>query len=205
MSDLRTIPSLLHHHFTSLHQNNNIALMNDSFQLFIEEVKMEHGTKYYLNISLEKAKHTMNECDQQVLVKYLNLFIHILQILEADFQNVEIKNTSSPIDISDQNFLKNVKTIIEKNLDNKTLNGVFISIQLGISRMQLHRKLKALVNKSTKEFIIETRLQRAYQLLLNKKGNVSEVSELVGFSTLPYFSKVFKAKFGIVPSKLIKK
>ena len=68
-----------------------------------------------------------------------------------------------------------------------------------ISRPQLHRKLKALTNKSTSFYIRSFRLHRAKQLLQTTNLNVSEIAFEVGFANLSYFSRVFKEEFGISP------
>lgn len=76
---------------------------------------------------------------------------------------------------------------------------------VGFSRSQLHRKLKALVDKSPNQLIREMRLQRAKVLLDAKTGNISEIAYEVGYSNLSYFSKSFKEFFGETPSKLLEK
>ncbi|MEM7039319.1 MAG: helix-turn-helix transcriptional regulator [Bacteroidota bacterium] len=70
-----------------------------------------------------------------------------------------------------------------------------------MSRVQLHRKLKALSGQTTTEFIRTIRLKRAAQLLEQNFGTVAEVAYAVGFGNLSYFSKCFKAQFGVSPSE----
>lgn len=102
----------------------------------------------------------------------------------------------------DDQFLKKVFKTIDGNLDNTLFTVETLSESVGFSRAQLHRKLKALLNKSPNQLITEVRLNMARKMLQNKTGNVSEVAYSVGFSNLSYFSKSFKQKFGIAPSKL---
>jgi AraC-like DNA-binding protein len=73
---------------------------------------------------------------------------------------------------------------------------------LGFSRSQLHRKLKALLGKSTNQLIVEVRLNEAHRVLKQKAGTVSEVAYSVGYSNLSYFTKSFKNKFVLLPSEV---
>jgi len=72
-----------------------------------------------------------------------------------------------------------------------------------MSRMQVHRKLKALTNQSAREFITEFRLQRGLILLKSGRVDVAEVAYQVGFNTPGYFSKLFKQRFNRTPSEFI--
>jgi AraC-like DNA-binding protein len=73
--------------------------------------------------------------------------------------------------------------------------------EMGISRMQLHRKLKALTDQSATEFIRTIRLKRAAEMLQKDFDNVSQVAYQVGFSSLSYFTKCFKEQYGALPSE----
>jgi AraC-like DNA-binding protein len=75
-----------------------------------------------------------------------------------------------------------------------------IAKEVGVSRMLLHTKLKALTGQSTGEFIRTLRLKRAAQLLQQGSGNVTEVAYDVGFQSLSYFAKAFRKQFGQSPS-----
>ena len=69
-----------------------------------------------------------------------------------------------------------------------------------MSRAQFHRKIRALANHSTTEFIRSIRLEHAAQLLQGQAGNVTEIAYMVGFSSQAYFSKCFRERFGTPPS-----
>jgi len=126
-------------------------------------------------------------------------------LLQQRFQGVDTKEKEVPQFAFEQedSFIQTVKTIIEKNIEKSVLNGEFIGKQLGMSRMQVHRKLKALTNQSAREFITEFRLQRGLILLKEGKGDVAEIAYQTGFNTPGYFSKLFKNRFGVTPSKVI--
>ena len=113
-------------------------------------------------------------------------------------------NTSKQPYQKENYFIQQVRTIIDTHIIETGLNGEFIGQQIGMSRMQIHRKLKALINQSASELVKEIRLQKAYELLLTQNYNSSEVAYQTGFNTLAYFSKTFKAKYGYSPSDLLK-
>ena len=97
-------------------------------------------------------------------------------------------------------FLKKVMAIIDRNLGNPDLSVEMISDNMGMSATHLYRKLKEMTGYSTREIIINYRMQKAALMLENKEGNISEIMYAVGFSSLSGFSKSFKSKFGVSPS-----
>ena len=102
----------------------------------------------------------------------------------------------------DDKFLQDVFKTIKDNLDNERLSVEDIARAVGFSRSQLHRKLKALSDKSANQLITEVRLNEAHRMLKQKTGSVSEIAYSVGYSNLSYFTKSFKEKFGSLPSKV---
>ena len=102
----------------------------------------------------------------------------------------------------DDQFLQHVIKVIRSNIDNEFLSVEDLAKEVGFSRAQLHRKLKALCNKSANQLIVEIRLNEAKRMLENKLGTVSEIAYSVGYSNMSYFTKSFKEKFGILPSKV---
>lgn len=109
--------------------------------------------------------------------------------------NLELKS-------ADDTFLQKVIKTIRDNLDNELLSVQDIAAEVGFSRAQLHRKLKALTNKSARQLVSEIRLNEAKTMLQGKVGSVSEIAYSVGFSNMSYFTKSFKEKFGVLPSKV---
>ena len=110
----------------------------------------------------------------------------------------EIGNISNEIDKS---FLKQLRKIIQENLANSDLSVEQIGDEIGLSRVQLYRKVKALTGYSPVEIVRKARLTRARQLLQTTERTVSEVAYAVGFSTPSYFSKCYKDEFGENPKK----
>jgi AraC-like DNA-binding protein len=81
---------------------------------------------------------------------------------------------------------------------------VFAS-EMALSRAQLHRKIKALTDKTTGEFIRTIRLNRAAELLRAKTDNITQIAYETGFNSLSWFAKAFKEQYGVTPSQYMNK
>ncbi|MBL7851194.1 MAG: response regulator, partial [Cyclobacteriaceae bacterium] len=101
----------------------------------------------------------------------------------------------------DEQFLQKVKETIMQQMSDEQLSVESLADDLGMSRVQLYRKVSALTGMAVNELIRKLRLQRAEHLLGQNWGSVSQVAYEVGFSNLSYFSKVFKEEFGVLPSE----
>ena len=99
----------------------------------------------------------------------------------------------------DRKFVSEFTGIVEANIANDKFSVEDICRDLGISRVQLYRKVKALLNINVNDYILNMRLQKARYLLQHEDLSISEVSYKVGFSSPAYISTVFKSKFGVTP------
>ncbi|GHT38052.1 hybrid sensor histidine kinase/response regulator [Bacteroidia bacterium] len=116
-------------------------------------------------------------------------------------QDFLLQPTSVTLISPDEKFLKKAVKVIEQNIDNPDYDIQTFSSDVGVSRMQLYRKLDALTNMTVKEFIRDIRIKRAAQLLEQNKANVSEIIYQVGFCDLAYFRKCFREQYGTSPSE----
>ncbi|MFP4846549.1 response regulator [Winogradskyella sp. PE311] len=114
-----------------------------------------------------------------------------------------------PKDISitnlDEQFLDKVQTTLDKNLIEPSFNVTEFSEAVGMSRMQLHRKLKALTGLTASEFIRSQRLMLAAQFLKTSDINISQVGYSVGFNDHSYFTKCFKEFYKCTPTEYAKR
>ena len=106
---------------------------------------------------------------------------------------------------NDEMLMERVMKAVNKNLDDSDFNVETLCQEVGISRAQLHRKMKELTGLSTSEFIRNIRLEQAARLLKEKKINVTQVAYTVGFSNLAHFSTIFRKHFGVAPSEYAQK
>ena len=103
---------------------------------------------------------------------------------------------------ADERFLKRVIEVIEEYMSNEAFGVEDLGREVGLSRSQLHRKLKALTGQPASIFLRTMRLERAKSLLEQKTGTAAEISYLVGFNSPAYFSKCFKDHFGVTPGSV---
>ncbi|TXK46100.1 substrate-binding domain-containing protein [Pontibacter qinzhouensis] len=113
--------------------------------------------------------------------------------------SVETKVASPPKQL-DKKFMNEVMAVVEKNLSNPDLNANSIAASLGMSKVQVYRKMKALLGYSVNDYVNNMRLKRARHLLLHSDKNISEIAYEVGFSSPAYFSTAFKNHFEMSPS-----
>ncbi len=136
----------------------------------------------------------------------------IHQLLEQrnhrqDFFKREININPKEITITDldERLIQKILECMEKNMSNSEYNVEALSMDMGIERTSLYRKMQAIAGQTPSEFMRTIRLKRAAQLLENSKYSVQEISWMVGFNTPRYFSSYFKEMFGVTPSKYMHK
>lgn len=105
----------------------------------------------------------------------------------------------------DRKFINEFTAIVESNISNDQFAVEDICKQIGISRVQLYRKVKALFDCNVNDYILSVRLQKAKHYLNQGELTVAEIAYKVGFASPGYFSTVFKAKFGVSPKEFKEK
>lgn len=115
-------------------------------------------------------------------------------------QEVLLRPKDIAISSADEQFLERLQKVMDEHLTNPEFTAELFSREMGVSRMQLHRKLKAITGQSTSEFLRSQRLKLALSLLKDNKASISEIGYTVGFNDPSYFTKCFKQEFGTSPS-----
>lgn len=105
----------------------------------------------------------------------------------------------------DKDFVEKFKTLIDAKMGDSGLNVEDLGKEMGLSRVQLYRKIKSLTNYSPNELLRIARLKRAASLLASSDMTVAEIGYEVGFSSPSYFAKCYKEQFGESPTDLLKR
>lgn len=107
----------------------------------------------------------------------------------------------SAIPVSEHQFIDQLTAIVHQHIDDTGFTVEQLAEGTNMSRVQLHRKLKAVANTTATQFIRDIRLARAAQLLTENRENVTQIAYAVGFDNLSYFAKVFQEQYGVTPSQ----
>ena len=155
----------------------------------------DHGADSYITKPFH-AKVLLARIDN--LLKQRCLLKNIFQ--KHSLPETEIEESS--MDDKDKAFIKKLHEIIQSNLSNSDCSVEDIGRKVGLSRVQLYRKVKALTGTSVVDLLRKARLAKAHRLLESNGKNISEVAYEVGFTSPSYFTKCFKEEFGILPGEV---
>ena len=152
----------------------------------------EHGADSYIT----KPFHS-----KVLLARIENLLRQrqLLKHLYQGSQEAEKEISESHLEDRDKQFLKQLQAIIQQNLSDSEFGVEDMGQQIGLSRVQLYRKVKAMTGSSVVDLLRKARLAKAKRLLETRSMSVSEVAYEVGFSAPSYFTKCFKEEYGMLP------
>ncbi len=142
--------------------------------------------------------------NSQVLISRIaNLIDNRSQLRQffGDSYTLEKENIS----LVDKDFVARFKALVEDRMKDSELNVEDLGREMGMSRVQLYRKLKSLTNYSPNELLRQVRLKKATSLLAAHELTVAEVAYEVGFSSPSYFTKCYKEQYGENPTDLLKR
>lgn len=152
---------------------------------------LERGADAYLSKPFEKKE----------LEVRLRKLIEIRERLIARYASLRPETEpESSAHIQEDAFLEKLRNTVNANLESEEFGIGELCGELGVSRTQLHRKLKALTNKSTSQVIRMIRMQEAKRLLLSTNMNISEVGYAVGYGNPSHFTQEFTKEVGEAPS-----
>ena len=155
----------------------------------------EHGADSYITKPFH-SKVLLARIEN--LLKQRKLLKHLFQGSKEAEQEI----AESHLEDRDKQFLKQLHTIIQKNLSDSEFGVEDIGKQIGLSRVQLYRKVKAMTGSSVVDLLRKARLAKARRLLESRSMSVSEVAYDVGFSAPSYFTKCFKDEYGMLPGEI---
>jgi AraC-like DNA-binding protein len=114
------------------------------------------------------------------------------------------RNVSFSFLSKDDRFADKVQQVLNSNLTNPEFNTQQFCALMGMSRSQMHRKIKANTGLSVSAFIRNLRIKMAADLLINMPADIKEISRGVGFSDSAYFAKNFRIIMGCTPTEYIR-
>ena len=124
---------------------------------------------------------------------------HLRQLFAQGAAEGKETEEVSRLDDRDKAFVKQLHDIIKSNMGNSDFGVEDIGAEIGLSRVQLYRKVKAITGSSVVDLLRKARLAKARRMLEANSMNISEVAYEVGFSSPSYFTKCFKDEYGMLP------
>lgn len=140
---------------------------------------------------------------KELLVRVKNLVDQRKKLREKFQRELIVQPKDVKVKSIDEIFLIKALAVIESHVPDPSFNTASLADELAMSRMQLHRKLRALTNSGPGELIRSFRMRRAASLILQKVGNISEIAYEVGYTNPSNFAQVFKEFFGVPPSEYV--
>jgi YesN/AraC family two-component response regulator len=145
--------------------------------------------------------------DTKELQIRINNLISIRRKLQEKYSRVDFipvkKVEEKKLSDLEEQFMSKVLQVIQTHLAEEEFSIEQFGKEVGMSRMQLHRKLKALTGKSASNYLRSIRLNKAKKMIEEQKGSISEIAYSVGFSSPQYFTRSFKDEFGYPPSEML--
>ena len=139
----------------------------------------------------------------EVRVRVKNLIEQRRRLRQAFSKKLDVAPSEITVTSMDQQFLKRAIDYVEAHMGEAAFSIEHMAYDIGVSRMHLHRKLKALTDLTPSQFVLILRLKRAAQLLSQHAGTVTEIAYDVGFQNPSYFSACFRKQFGVAPSEYV--
>jgi DNA-binding response OmpR family regulator len=138
---------------------------------------------------------------KELMVRVKNLIEQRKKIVEHFKNNGLFEVSNLNITSRDKQFISKAIEIINKNISAENFDVNTLAGEIGLSRVQLHRKLTALIGHPSGDLIRIIRLTKAAKLIQSNFGNISEIAIEVGFNNPANFAKAFRAHFGVSPSE----
>lgn len=194
-------------HKQKVNCNQTCSYLTILFEMSIIDDSKLLNTVFHLNDTLCNLlnKLTLTSDKQNIYSKTLML-CYLQEVILHLLQNDQFQKKPSKLPNVQEyqnNLFKQILTYINENIS-QPLTIEEISHNFSISRSSLQTLFKTNINKAPKNYIINLKLNRSKELLLENQYSVTEIAYMLGFSSIHYFSRAFKRKFNLTPSEYAK-
>jgi AraC-like DNA-binding protein len=143
--------------------------------------------------------------NSELLISQVNSLItnrkRIKDISAIKVEPATPKSTAAKVGDIDNEFIAKLKKLIDEEMSDADLNVEELGQRMGVSRVQLYRKVKALTQYTPVELLRIMRLKKAASLIASTEDTIAEIAYHVGFSSPGYFAKCYKEYFGELPTE----
>ena len=176
----------------------SLSIISASLFVYARYSKTKLERKHKEEILLLRIRNLIEQCNQYESIQNNRVSTDSGQNLCTDYK---LPDSNKEESTEDKIFITKAMELVEKNLNNQGYSVEQLSRDLCMDRTGLYRKLILLLDQSPSLFIRNIRLQRAAQLLMENQLSVTQISEIVGFSSTSYMSKCFQEMYGCRPSE----
>jgi signal transduction histidine kinase/DNA-binding response OmpR family regulator len=195
MDGIAMLDAIKHHEATS---HIPVVLLTAKSSVEHQIEGMRYGADFYVTKPFN-TDYVM-ALVENLIKQRKQLFNHLLNSKNL----VQLSPGEILITSRDEQLLKQTIAIVEKNMADSGFNIDEAAAAVGLGRTTFYKKIKSLTGLAPVEFVKEMRLKRSCQLMDSGEYNISEISYMVGFSSLGYFSTCFKEKYRQTPSQYLK-
>lgn len=163
---------------------------------------LEKGTRFCMQLPVQQERDFSSNTEKNGVVHPLpRFYAEIRKRLQSHFTQPEkIVAALAHSRPQEAAFLQKINALINANLEDESFDTASLCKSMSMSRTQLFRRLKPLIQQAPALYIKTIRLQRAKDLLETRDMTVSEVAFQTGFQNGSHFTKVFQKQFGVLPS-----
>jgi DNA-binding response OmpR family regulator len=140
---------------------------------------------------------------EELTARIINLLESRRKLREKYLGSFSLDPKEISVTSMEEKFVQKLLNIMEKHHTEPEFDVETLSKEIGMSRTNLYRKLKAIINQHPTEFIQSFRLKKAVMHFKCHSGNISEVAYSLGFNSLTYFTRIFKKHYGVTPTEYV--
>jgi signal transduction histidine kinase/DNA-binding response OmpR family regulator/streptogramin lyase len=195
------MPKMDGYQMTRILKNNE---KTNHIPIILLTAKTERGSKFE-GLETGADDYLTKPFDNIELQIRIRNLINMRRTLQEKFSGkikVSLIEAVKKLNPLDANFINRINEVLTIKMADEKFSIEEFSEEMGMSRIQMHRKLKAITGKNSSRYLRSFRLSAAKSMIEEQKGNISEIAYSVGFSSPVYFSKCFKDEFGYTPSDL---
>lgn len=194
-------------HKQQVNSNQTCSYLTILFEMSIADDSKLLNTVFHLNDTLRNLLNKLSlTSDKQNIYSKTLMLCYLQEVIIHLFQDNQFQKKHSKlpnIQKYQDNLFKQIIAYINNNI-NTPLSIEDITEYFSISRSSLQALFKANINKAPKNYIINLKLKRSKELLLENKYTITEIAYMLGFSSIHYFSRAFKQQFNLTPSEYSK-
>ncbi|MGL4910893.1 MAG: AraC family transcriptional regulator [Romboutsia sp.] len=173
----------------------------EDMDLLANKVFSSSKDLYHIITNLMQNLNSVNLYSSEFALSYLKLLV--LKSITINLEDTMMKPVNTIQQSFDDKLLENILNFIHKNIY-ENIHVQQLCTEFGVSSSKLHSLFKSNINNTPKAYINNIKLRKSKDLIKESKYTISEISEILGFTSVHYFSKKFKKTYNFSPREYLK-